>query len=95
MKSKMTMNSLRAITYARQWRAETITELQYLIQDLQRDLDRLTQAQNEGDTAYNGYSPHSGNNGYYLSQHCLRYEQAVKAGVKMEQYAKMADWIED
>lgn len=95
MKAKMTMNSLRAITYARKWRAETITELQYLIQDLQRDLDRLTQAQNKGDTAYNGYSPQSGNNGYYLSQHCLRYEQAVKAGVKMTQFAQMADWIED
>lgn len=95
MKEKMTMTSHLAVMYARQWRAETIRELEYLIQDLQRDLDRLTKRQNEGDEGCEGYSPIRGNNGYYFSQHCLRYEQAVKAGVKMEQYAQMADWIED
>jgi hypothetical protein len=88
------MNKEQATAKARALRNETISELGYLIADLQKDYDRLTKAVWLDDDS-KGMTAHQGNTGYYLSQHCLRYEQTVKAGVKMDEWARLAQWIED
>lgn len=85
-----------AIESARHHRKETIRELTNLIQELQRDLDRLIEADEYGEECGDdekGVTPQKGNSGYYLQQHCLRYEQTVKAGQQMETMARVADWI--
>jgi hypothetical protein len=87
------MNKEQATAKARAMREETISELGYLIEELQRDYHRLTNAVNRDDSE--GMTAHQGNTGYYLSQHCLRYEQTIKAGVKMDEWARLAQWIED
>jgi hypothetical protein len=87
------MNKEQATAKARALRNETISELGYLIEELQRDYVRLSNAVNRDDSE--GMTAHQGNTGYYLSQHCLRYEQTVRAGVKMDEWARLAQWIED
>ena len=87
------MNKEQATARARVLRDETISELGYLIADLQRDYDRLTKAIAHDDEE--GMTAHQGNTGYYLSQHCLRYEQTVRAGVKMDEWARLAQWMEE
>lgn len=86
------MDYKTAIESARHHRKETIRELRNFIEELQRDLDRLTEADAEGDDS-EGVTPQRGNSGYYLSQHCLRYEQTVLAGQQMKTMARLADWI--
>jgi hypothetical protein len=76
---------------AKDARDETIRQMRYFIEALQKDLDRLTQAKADDDE---GMTPQRGNMGYSISQHCLRYEQTMQAGWRMEQYAKLADWVE-
>jgi hypothetical protein len=85
------MNKETALDSAKHWRKETIRELMYFIEALQHDLDRLTKADTDGDDS-EGVTPQKGNSGYYLSQHCLRYEQTVKAGQQMETMARVAMW---
>jgi hypothetical protein len=88
------MNKEQAVADARAMREETIRELGYLIADLQKDYDRLTKAVwIEDDTKM--MTATQGNTGYYLSQHCLRYEQTMKAGWRMEEYARIAQWIKE
>lgn len=82
-----------AIRNAKHLREDTIRELGYLIEDLQKDYDRLVKASQNDDNG-EGLSPIKGNSGFYLSQHCLRYEQTIKAGVRMEEYARLADWVD-
>jgi hypothetical protein len=60
-----------------------------LIYNLQQDLDRLTRYKDA--PAEEGFTPQKGNVGFYISQHCLRYEQTMKAGWKMEEWARLAD----
>ncbi len=86
------MKKINPIECARSARRETITELGYLIEELQKDYDRLVKAKIEDDLK--GLTPQQGNTGYYLSQHCLRYEQTIKAGTKMAQWAVIAQWEE-
>lgn len=86
------MNLETAIKTAKEFRKETIRELGYLIEDLQRDYDRLTKAQ-EQDAEHDGLTAIRGNSGFFLRQHCLRYEQTLTASVKMEEWARLADWI--
>ena len=85
-------NKINPTECARSARRDTISELGCLIQELQRDYDRLVKAQVEDDLK--GLMPQQGNTGYYLSQHCLRYEQTIKAGTKMELWARIAQWEE-
>jgi hypothetical protein len=85
------MNKEQAVADARALREETIRELGHLIADLQKDYDRLTKAVwIEDDTKM--MTATQGNTGYYLSQHCLRYEQTMRAGWRMEEYARIAQW---
>jgi hypothetical protein len=86
-----TMNKLNPTECARNARKDTIIELGYLIQDLQQDYDRLVKAKIGDDLE--GLTP-QGHTGFYLSQHCLRYEQTIKAGTRMHEWAKIAEWVE-
>ena len=86
------MKDINPIECARASRRETINELGHLIFQLQKDYDRLVKAKDEDDL--NGLTPQMGNTGYYLSQHCLRYEQTIIAATKMEQWAMIAQWVE-
>jgi hypothetical protein len=85
-------NKINPIECARSARRDTISELGTLIFQLQKDYDRLKKAKDEDDLE--GLTPQLGNTGYYLSQHCLNYEQTVKAGTKMELWASIAQWEE-
>ena len=82
---------INPIECAKSARRDTITELGYLIEDLQKDYDRLVKAKIEDDLK--GLTP-QGHTGFYLSQHCLRYEQTIKAGTRMHEWAKIAEWEE-
>ena len=84
------MNKEQAVADARALREETIRELGHLIADLQKDYDRLTKAIAHDDEE--GMTASRGNSGYYISQHCLRYEQTMRAGWRMEEYARIAQW---
>jgi hypothetical protein len=85
------MNKKQATDKARDYRDETLRELGHLIADLQKDYDRLTKAVWLDDDS-KGMTAHQGNSGYYLSQHCLRYQQTTKAGNLMEEWARIAQW---
>ena len=85
------MNKEQATANARALREDTIRELGHLIADLQKDYDRLTKAVWLDDDS-KGMTAHQGNSGYYLSQHCLRYQQTVKAGNLMEEWSRIAQW---
>lgn len=80
----------QAANAARGYREETIREMGHLIYQLQRDLDRLKTAQEK--TGEDDL-PTRLNAGFYISQHCLRYEQTMKAGWQMEQMARLAGFI--
>ena len=84
------MNKEQATGKARAYREETMRELGHLIAELQRDYHRLSNAVNRDDGE--GMTAHQGNSGYYLSQHCLRYQQTMKAGNLMEEWARIAQW---
>ena len=84
---------INPIECARSARRDTISELGTLIFQLQKDYDRLVKAKDEDDL--DGLTPQMGNTGYYLSQHCLRYEQTIIAATKMEQWARIAQWEQD
>jgi hypothetical protein len=88
------MNKEQAVADARAMREETLRELKVLIKDLQNDYDRLTKAK-EHDDSDGMMTATQGNKGYYLSQHCLRYEQTMRAGWRMEEYARIAQWIKE
>jgi hypothetical protein len=92
LKGANKMKKINPIECARSARRDTITELGYLIEDLQRDYDRLKKAKIQDDLK--GLMPQQGNTGYYLQQHCLRYEQTIKAGTRMYEWAKIAEWEE-
>ncbi len=95
MSNRQKMNKEEATKCARNARKQTISELGYLINGLQKDYDRLVKAQVEDDLK--GFSwdcPPNGNYGFYLTQHCLRYEQTVKKATEMEQWAMIAEWVE-
>ena len=90
----MKFNKEKAIECAKQSRIETISELGYLIKGLQKDYDRLVKAQETEDSDFQ-VEHRFGNKGYYLQQHCNRYEQTIKAATEMEMYARIAEWIEE
>jgi len=81
----------QAIQSAQHHRDETILQMTYLIKDLQKDLDRLTKHKDA--PIEESLTPHHGNQGFYISQHCLRYEQTMQAGWKMEEWARFASWV--
>ncbi len=83
------MNLEQAIQSAQHHRNETISQMTELIKDLQRDLDRLIKYKEA--PIEEGLTPQKGNVGFHISQHCLRYEQTMKAGWAMEQWARLAD----
>jgi hypothetical protein len=85
------MDREQATANARALREDTLRELGNLIDDLQRDYDRLTKAVWLDDDS-KGMTAHQGNAGYYLSQHCLRFQQTMKAGNLMEEWARIAQW---
>ncbi len=85
------MNKEQATANARALREDTIRELGNLIADLQKDYDRLTKAVWLDDDS-KGMTAHQGNSGYYLSQHCLRFQQTMKAGNLMEEWSRIAQW---
>ena len=77
----------QALFHANSYRRETINQLTYLIEGLQHDLNRLEKFH---DDEAREFSEHD----YSLGQHCLRYEQTVKAGAKMEAAARIVDWLQ-
>jgi hypothetical protein len=85
------MNIEETIKQAQHQRNETIREMTYLIKDLQEDLERLIKHKHA--PTEEGLTPQSGHRGFYISQHCLRYEQTMKAGWKMEEWARLATWM--
>ena len=87
------MKKETVIECARASRRKTISELSYLIEGLQKDYDRLVKAQTED--SLKGLTIPDGSKGYYLTQHCLRYEQTIKVATEMEQWALIAQWTED
>ena len=87
------MNLEMAIRTAKEFRKETIRELGYLIEELQQDYNRLKNEDEFPEEEHDGLTPQKGNRGFYLRQHCLRYEQTLTASVKMEEWARLADWI--
>lgn len=84
---------INPIECARSARRDTLRELHTLIFHLQKDYDRLMKAKDADDL--DGLTPQMGNTGYYLTQHCLNYEQTIIAGTKMEQWAMIAQWGQD
>ena len=84
------MTKLNPIKCAQYARRNTIDELECLIFDLQRDLNRLVKAQAEDGT--DALTIPNKNTGFYLSQHAPRYEQVIRAGAKMEEWAKISQW---
>jgi hypothetical protein len=92
LKGANKMKKEKAIECARNARKKTISELGYLIKELQKDYDRLVKAQVEDDLK--GLTPQQGSRGYYLQQHCLRYEQTIIAAAEMEQWAMISEWAE-
>ncbi len=85
------MNLEQAIRSAKHHRNETISQLTELIKNLQQDLDRLIKYKHA--PIEEGLTPQKGNLGFYISQHCLRYEQTMQAGWKMEEWARFATWV--
>jgi len=87
------MKKETVIECARASRRKTISELGYLIEGLQKDYDRLVKAQVED--SLKGLTTPDGSKGFYLVQHCLRYEQTIKVATEMEHWALIAEYTED